>query len=777
MSATALHIAAPQSTLLTPAPTHSFTHHHTSSLAVHLCCLSPHSLYRVNLSFALAATAACVLSLIAFSLPRVGPHRCSFSRCRHSLLPQLPLHDEHFEPQPVQSCESTTACRCARLLPCARHTSHCLESGTTQPLSSTVGLRSFALAMGGVCSLEDAHDDEAQHGGKSAPHPSVHPSHHHNQSASSAQSASHAPHKQQYRDDELPRDVVMQRLWTSVVVGELVKNHTVSMYDENLSVLTVVHAMMKSGANYAIIRKTPAAAVSSAPAAPQPSITASGGQSRSTAGTATNPLGGAQRTFRAARKQRDEYIGLFDWRDLNALLVAVCKTNRLHAQQPNTPAGAAATATPQMKLRQNNSMASLSEEDIDEEDDSSRQQRGSIDSAQSAGDAQPRQLQVTVAAVVGATTSSNRSSPAAPNKRAIQLTATDSPHAQPASPNRASSSTPATSIPAPLSIASPSASATSSSLPSTSASSSSAFSASSSTDSPLAPYLHFLDMKRAPVQLISNLSTRNPMQIVNTACPLLGGAKLLVGLIGHNQATAEGANGTQRIASRLWDKKGARGAASDSGASDTKQELYRLTILNKDGVFVGCMTQLALCLFVKEKLDSIGALADESLHELGLGRTKRVLTISWKSPVLTALLLMHDKRLSALAIVNDGNGKLVGTISCSDVKYLFLAPELLLTLQRPVSVFVSALRQSSSHWHVNLTANSPPTAMSSSVTVTPKHTLRSTVDVLLANKVRRAWVVNESEQPIGMVSISDIVKFALPNTAQLPSQTPAHGRH
>ena len=286
-------------------------------------------------------------------------------------------------------------------------------------------------------------------------------------------------------------------------------------------------------------------------------------------------------------------------------------------------------------------------------------------------------------------------------------------------------------------------------------------------------------MKRAPVQLISNLSARNPMQIVNTACPLLGGAKLLVGLIGHNQAAAEGANGNQHTGGRLWERKGAKGAkgaAADSG-SEMKQELYRLTVLNKDGVFVGCMTQLALCLFVKDKLDTLGPLADESLHELGLGRTRRVLTVSWKSPVLTALLLMHDKRLSALAIVNDGNGRLVGTISCSDVKYLFLAPELLLTLQRPVSVFIAALRQSSSHWHVNLTANSPPTAVSASVTVTPKHTLRSTVDVLLNSKVRRAWVVNESEQPIGMVSISDIVKFALPSQAQMTAPTPAHSRH
>ena len=644
--------------------------------------------------------------------------------------------------------------------------------------------------MGAACSLEDHHDSHT-HQSKQQPHqPSIHPSHQHNPSASSTnllvpQPAQ--PHKAQahYRDDDLPRDVVLQRLWTSVVVGELVKNHTVSMYDESASVLTVVQAMMKSGANYAIIRKTPTAAASTTgPTAQQlPNAASSSGVSKPAIVTTVSnaATSAAQRTFRSARKQRDTYIGLFDWRDLNALLVAVCKTNRLHAQQPNTPGGAAA-ATPQMQARQNSNMASLTEEDIEDDDTTrqqqqQRQQQGGVKAAGTPV-SQPRQLQATIAAVVAITPSGT--------KRAIQLTATEPSIPPPASPNRFASdnkpsNTTFSSVPPPLSIASPSASASASLIaaPASTSSATTPSPAAASDDSALQPYLHFLDMKRAPVQLVSNLSTRNPMQIVNTACPLLGGAKLLVGLIGHNQAAAEGANGSQRGgAGRIWDKKGAKGTTADSTSSDAKQELYRLTILNKDGLFVGCMTQLALCLFVKEKLSSIGALADESLHELGLGRTKRVLTISWKSPVLTALLLMHDKRLSALAVVNDGNGKLVGTISCSDVKYLFLAPELLLTLQRPVSVFVAALRQSSSHWHVNLTANSPPTATSASVTVTPRHTLRATVDVLLAHKVRRAWVVNESEQPIGMVSISDIVKFALPSSAQGggTAQTPAHNK-
>ena len=90
----------------------------------------------------------------------------------------------------------------------------------------------------------------------------------------------------------------------------------------------------------------------------------------------------------------------------------------------------------------------------------------------------------------------------------------------------------------------------------------------------------------------------------------------------------------------------------------------------------------------------------------------------------------------------------------------------MLTLQRPVSVFVAMLRQSTSFWHVNIAAaNAPQTAVSPSAVVKPTTSLRAAVDLLLSAKVRRAWVVNEAEQPIGMVSISDVVKLALPAPA------------
>ena len=629
--------------------------------------------------------------------------------------------------------------------------------------------------MGAACSLDASYEDEENHQHPHHPAPDDAP---HDKSRRVA--AVHALSPQQrsvgasagvksYKADAtLPRDVQLHRMWTSVVVGELVKNHAVSVYDETQTVLQVVQGMIRSGANYAIIRKIrqpdaqPAAVAAAAPAAGSVSTPAAGAPGSSAAAIAARSF----RLTRRVKAEAESYVGLFDWRDLNSLLVSVCKSNRLHNTTHCNPAAAAPRPSAAAPGKQ------ITEDEDTEEVLETESTAGSPAPLLRTLDPAPSTPTAAAAAGFLQVRTAATNSPAGGSKRAIQLTVTTAPQPAASSSSIIPASPQATSPPRTndangcVAPASDKSDAVSGSLgldgdgP--------LASASPAGSSPtLSSYLHFLDMKRAPVRLVSNLSGRNPMQVVNTACPLLGGAQLLVGLIGA---------GHQHVAPPATSRRSKVGADSASAGAGSgaasRPELYRLTVTDKNGVCVGCMTQLALCGFVKDKLAAMGALADQSLLELGLGRHRRAMTVSWKSPVLTSMLLMHDRRLSALAIVNDSNGKLVGTISCSDVKYLFLAPELLLTLQRPVSVFIHMLRQSTSYWHVNLSSNPPPTAVSQSVTVTTKTSLRQTVDTLLSNKVRRAWIVNEQQQPIGMVSISDIVKFALP-----PQHTPTTQHH
>ena len=599
-------------------------------------------------------------------------------------------------------------------------------------------------------------------------------------------------------------------LWTSIVVGEFTKPPPSStpqpppplpIYDDTAPTLTVVQSMIKSGANYAIIRK----------ATGQP-------DAASTGAAAGVPQRGGR------RGQADVYVGMMDWRDLNALLVMVCKGQRMQGGQQAgqadakpTPSAATAAAQNALRLaaeadeRRNSTKAEeVAEVEVDDAEPAhpvvvaaalspsppalNRPVSSSANGVatpprpvgrvlvpSSLGTASPTsaarvasrvvspiQLTTTAAApVVSVTTLSPASAERkrmtiAPNTYRIECTAPLSPSLAPSPP---------------ISFASP-----------TSASSSSS-SSSPSSPTPLTPYLHFLDMKRTPIGLISNLSQRNPLTVVNTACPLLGAAQLLTGVIGQ-AAAGDGGGGGGKQQVGLWRAKDKKGKGKEKGGKGggmggegggkgvpppSRPELYRLAVLDKDGRFQGCLTQLQLAAWVRARMDKLGDRAEQSLQSLGLGRSRRVMTIGWRSPVFTALLLMHDRRLSALAIVNDGNGQLVGTISCSDIRHLFLAPDLMLTLSKPVSAFVSMLRQSTSYWHVNLQGEAGG-VVSASPSVVVKQTmgLREAVDVLLTAKVRRAWVVNDTEQPIGMLTIGDIVKLALPQPATHQQQPQQH---
>ena len=623
--------------------------------------------------------------------------------------------------------------------------------------------------MGAACSLGDEHPS---HDVKRVHTTALHSSY---PSASPAPPDDHpSPHH-----TSLPH-----HLWTSIVVGESIKPPPsappppLPIYDDTSPTLYVVQSMIKSGASYALIRKT----------------------SPADAAAAALPSSALKR-----RAQADVYVGMVDWRDLNALLVAVCKTNRLHgapqvAQGVDRPTPSAATAAAQNALR-------LQQEagEVGAEKRTSQAEVASVGSAETAavllpsspmsssapspqpwtpaggastpGRAVGRPLIPTTVPATGSPSSAVRSakggvSPIQLTKTVALAAAALSMHAQAAkraSLMSAAAPSPADSAVAPL--LSPSASSASSSSLS---SFGSAASPSPSTFTPLTPYLHFLDMKRTPIGLISNLSQRNPLTVVNTACPLLGAAQLLTGVIGHTPAPEKGGKASIQ---RLWAgaKGGKGGEVGGRVPPPTRPELYRLAVLDKDGRFMGCLTQLRLAAWVRERMDRMGDTADQSLHALGLGRSRRVMSIGWRSPVLTALLLMHDRRLSALAIVNDSNGALVGTISCSDIKHLFLAPDLMLTLSKPVSAFVSMLRQSTSYWHVNIAGEKGgEVSASASVVVRPTTGLREAVDVLLKAKVRRAWVVNDAEQPIGMLSIADIVKLALPQPALHASPAPHH---
>ena len=137
------------------------------------------------------------------------------------------------------------------------------------------------------------------------------------------------------------------------MVGELVKPkdrahpQPLPVHDDSASVVSVVQAMIKAGTNYAVVRK---AVVGGAE------------------GAGTIP--GALTTRR--KRKAEVYLGLFDWRDLNALLVQVCKTNRLHGSttaplnEKAAPSAATAAAQNALRLQQEGRLAGEEETKVED---------------------------------------------------------------------------------------------------------------------------------------------------------------------------------------------------------------------------------------------------------------------------------------------------------------------------------------------------------------------------------------------------------------------------
>ena len=538
--------------------------------------------------------------------------------------------------------------------------------------------------------------------------------------------------------EQVPRDVLLQRMWNSVVVGELVKGQHLMVMEETATVLQVVTTMIKTSSNYCLIKQKDEDDDHNIHYKKKDTINGNSNSQNLSTSSNTNTSGHSRThtTLHARlRKKKEKYLGLFDWRDLNILLVLACKQHRLQAGgMVEEGAGAGLTSPTQgASIRLLKSASSTIDAD----------------------------------STVNTPTRSETTTPASPHRRVGEtIPLTTVVRGVAASPSAATTTTIALTSPAaakPKIVIQPTMNHSASTGRLTIKSNTNPYtgnSVASTTASiievtpALQPFIHFLDMKQAPIGLVANLCQRNIMKIINQVCPLLGGTQILVGASGASSS----ASTTDLLTSTHKSK-----IQPTASEQNRVLDLYRLTVVNKDGQFIGCMHQLAVCNFIKNKLSSLpSGIGDETLHELGLGQ-RRCMTISWKAQVLSAITIMSERQLSALAIINDSNGKLVGTISCSDVKYLFLAPDLLLTLQRPVSVFVSMLRQSTSYWHINIASNPPATAVSPSVTVTPKTTLSGAIHLLSERKVRRAWVVNDNEQPIGLLSITDILKLLLPN--------------
>ncbi|KAG9296105.1 hypothetical protein G9A89_011958 [Geosiphon pyriformis] len=176
---------------------------------------------------------------------------------------------------------------------------------------------------------------------------------------------------------------------------------------------------------------------------------------------------------------------------------------------------------------------------------------------------------------------------------------------------------------------------------------------------------------------------------------------------------------------------------------------HRVAVLDANGNLKGLLTQSHVVQYLYNNVThfpKIEELFPKTVRDLNIGQGT-VITARSNSFVLDALTMMNTNGLSSIGIIDD-NGMLIGNISMSDLKYVFRGYRHSL-MWKTTHQFLSHVR---SHQGLEDGQDRYPV-----FDIRPTSTLGFTIAKLTATKAHRVWVVDERAQPIGVVSLTDIL--------------------
>lgn len=173
------------------------------------------------------------------------------------------------------------------------------------------------------------------------------------------------------------------------------------------------------------------------------------------------------------------------------------------------------------------------------------------------------------------------------------------------------------------------------------------------------------------------------------------------------------------------------------------QGVHRVVLFNKSSEMVAICSQSDVVRYLSKNLHmgEMKQVGNKSLTELGYTSSVVVEKIDRSSTVLSALRIMIEKKVSALAVVDSGTGRLEGNFSASDLAGLYFErfPALLDTIED----FLNAHSAKSLNPIVGL----------------PSSSLVEIVRELTEQGLHHLWVVDEFV-PVGIISLTDVMRVA-----------------
>lgn len=178
------------------------------------------------------------------------------------------------------------------------------------------------------------------------------------------------------------------------------------------------------------------------------------------------------------------------------------------------------------------------------------------------------------------------------------------------------------------------------------------------------------------------------------------------------------------------------------------KQCRRVLICEKEGTrCVGLVSRSTIVKYMSEHVSGL----DEKLQDAGLDYRKQVLSVSDESTAFDAFKLMDAKGLYGMAVVDD-DGKLLSCISARDIKIAALdkgnTP-----MDMDVISYISEVRMSS-----------PPKDGKDRhpfCHVRESESIGHVLKMLVKTGYHRVFVVDTDKHPIGVISVADILRFAV----------------
>jgi CBS domain-containing protein len=222
--------------------------------------------------------------------------------------------------------------------------------------------------------------------------------------------------------------------------------------------------------------------------------------------------------------------------------------------------------------------------------------------------------------------------------------------------------------------------------------------------------------------------------------------------------------------------------------SRKRHVFHRLALVDGGGELCHIVSQSDVIKFIYEHLDEFGTIGGCSAEELGFVRGEAyVVKVPPETPAIDAMVLMEERDISAVAVVNSG-GEIIGNFSISELRNIM--SEHFGSLALPVGEFL-ALEHGTEYAGYAVTKDKDVSGTSPKpsesgfkfaqdremrqksksapghevgqqlITCEQGTTLRAIMDKIVRHRLHRLYVCTDEMIPVGVITLTDLLrKFA-----------------